>query len=162
MAATVLIPQRPTIPRLFVLESPFRDGLEDGLGDTQQLPLSGGSPDRTRLRRSSPQIGNIRPSRPETFPDSLPDFGNPGLRRQTQMRDKPGFAAHLRHGLLPASTSESRRPNWSNGACTPEVAQWGQVSAGAADYDLDNNASVRPICTLQRAGVSPSYSPKGD
>ena len=35
MAATVLISQRPTIPRLFVLEGPFRDGLEDGLGDTQ-------------------------------------------------------------------------------------------------------------------------------
>jgi hypothetical protein len=62
------------------------------------------------------------------------------------------------HSLLPASTSESWRQNWSDGACTPEVAQRGQVSAGAAGYEFDNSASVRPICTLQRAGVSGGIS----
>jgi hypothetical protein len=29
----------------------------------------------------------------------------------------------------------------SNGACTPEVAQRGQVSTGTACYELANNAS---------------------
>ena len=30
----------------------------------------------------------------------------------------------------------------------------GQVSTGTSGYELDNSASVRPICTLQHAGVS--------
>jgi len=31
---------------------------------------------------------------PETFPDFLFEFGKPKLRRQIQMREKPGFPAH--------------------------------------------------------------------
>ena len=47
----------------------------------------------------------------------------------------------LRHSLLPASTSESWRQNWSNGGCTPEFAERGQVSAGTACCELANSAS---------------------